>query len=76
MRSLKALPNLFVVGEGPGIITPGLMTHQILLTGFFPRFDRQFFSRGFHGCALFCILTVENDREKSNNNPRDDANYL
>lgn len=49
VRSLEALPNLFVVRECPGIISPGLMAHQILLAGFFPRFNGLLFVAGFHG---------------------------
>jgi hypothetical protein len=59
VRRLEAFPNLFTVGKHASIVTPRFsMTHKILDRSFLP---------GFHGFALFCASTVENDRRKSNN---------
>src|SRR5687768_826133 len=59
MGSLETLPDFFAVREGPGIITTGFMSHQILLTGFFPRFRSGFCFTRFHCFALICTPTVE-----------------
>src|ERR1039457_4832436 len=65
MRSAQALPNFFVVAECPGIIAAGLMAHQVLLAGLFPRLNGLRFLGGFHCLVSLCTATVENNREQS-----------
>src|SRR5438132_11059096 len=65
VRSAQALPNFFVVPERSRVISAGLMTHQVLLTGLFPRFDSLCFLGVFHGLVSLFSVTVENNRENS-----------
>ena len=59
MRRAEALPKLFAASKRAGIISAGLMTNEILLARFFPRFC---------GFALLHVATVERHREKHKQN--------